>query len=214
MSSSLVSFAKKEIYEVIPGMQCATYRIQPCEDKVPSILIVRDSFYYKPDIDGNNDMVAVTSAQIAESIVNMHNTSQLGYSPTTYPAFFCIPDWEVTVDDLVNRFKDECKRTLDAQRNWYSALVRMADDDWTALPRHNMVSSIQRTAAKELGLNRPWLLQIEEETGIPDCPFCGKDLLSPTAPVCPTCGRVINPKRVAEIEAMMAKMSAKETVKA
>jgi hypothetical protein len=198
--SSLVSFARKEIFETIPGLQIATYRLKEAEAGKPVILHIGDSHYYKPDVDGRQDLIYVPSAQIAESLVHMHNTSQLCYKTDAHPAFFCVPDIPVDPLTLVKDYKDKISQALAAQRLWFVALVRMADDDWQVAQRHNMISGLQRIAARELKLQRPWLLDIEEETGLPACSFCGKNLLAPNAPICPNCNRVLNPARLAEIE--------------
>jgi len=204
MTSSLISLAKRDILEEIPGLQYGHYPIPAAKDGVPSILLIEDSYYYKPDIDGNQDKLLVASRQIAESIVHMHITSQLGYRPDRHPALFCVPDEEVTIKTLEINHKDKIKDVLTKQHNWFTALVQIADDDWQQAHKHNMISDIQRTAARELGLKRDWLMQIADETRS-NCPFCGTGLLDINAPICPTCGKVHNPERLRQIEESFAK---------
>lgn len=204
MSSSLISFSRRDIFETIPGLQCATYYLPKCEGKTPTILHVNDSHYYKPDIDGRNDMVFVPSVQIAESLVNMHITSQLCYTPDSHPAFFAIPGIEISIEALWENHKKQIEDILRKQKNWFIALVRMADDDWIISKRHNSVSDIQRTAAIELELSREWLLGVEDENKRL-CPFCGSNLLHPDAPICPACGKVHNPAKYKELEDKFSK---------
>lgn len=203
MISSLVSFAKRSIHEEIPGMQCASYELDASKDGIPSILYVEDSFYYKPDIDGNQDMIKVSSKDIVLSLVHMHITSQLAYVPNQqHPALMAFPEEKVTAESLKSNEKQRITvaDNLLKQRKWFLALVRMADDDWQQYQRHNMISDIQRTAARELGLKRDWLMTIEDESTIASCPFCGSNLMNPTAPICPVCGKVHNPAKMKELE--------------
>lgn len=205
MISTLVSFSKREIYEEIPGMQNSGYRIAPCKSFAePTLLGIDDSYYYKPDIEGNQDRVFVPSSAIAESIVHMHVTSQLASRADQHPAFFAIVNNELTVGDLFKNHKKQVDDYLTRQRKWYEALVRLADDDWQQLRRHNMISDVQRTAARELGLTREWLNAVDYTEIKEDCPFCGSQLLNANTPICPNCGKVHNPAKLAEIEARFA----------
>jgi len=208
MTSSVVSFSKREIMEEIPGMINAIYRIAPCVSFAePTILYVEDSFYHKPDIDGNQDRVLVNSAQIATSIAHMHVTSQIVSRPDQCPAVFALENEKITVNELFNKHKTLVDRHLRNQRQWYEALVRLADDDWQQVRKHRMISDIQRTAAIELGLDREWLNAVLDESKAA-CPFCGTDLLSVDAPICPVCGKVHNPAKLAQLESEMNKVMA------
>lgn len=215
MTSSLVSFSKREIFEQLPGMQIADYRLEPAKSFAePTILLVEDSYYYKPDIDGNQDRVFVNSAQIVESLAHMHVTSQLAARPDRHPAFFCIPNEAVDVNTLFTKYKSLVDDYLERQKNWFMALVRLADDDWQQLRRHNMISDVQRTAATELGLEREWLNAVDYEETKPACPFCGTNLLDSNTPICPNCGKVHNPERLNELErSIKARMEPVKAVK-
>lgn len=204
MPSSLVSYAKRDIFETIPGLRTDTYYLPASKDNIPSILHVDDSYYYKPDIEGRQDQILVSSEQIVNSIVHMHITSQLAYQPNfQHPAIFAIPKVEVTLEGLEKNYPDKIKESLARQRAWFIALVKIADDDWHQVRRHQMISDIQRMAARELGLTREWLFGVEEEaegTIKPSCPFCGSGLLNPDAPICPVCHQVHNPERFAILQ--------------
>lgn len=203
MISSVVSFSRMPINEEMPGMQFGLYSLPPSIGTIPSILHVQDSYYYKPDIDGMQDRVLVVSPQIVESIVSMHVSSQLQAGPDSHPAVFALPNEEVTVDDVLSKFKSQAKIALEKQRNWFKSLVMLADDDWQRLKNHRMISDIQRIAARELGLEREWLMAEMDIVHV-ECPFCGSDLLNPDAPICPHCGKVHNPAKLAELEARLA----------
>jgi hypothetical protein len=197
--SSLISYAKRDIFETIPGLQRATFDLPASMENIPTIIHVDDSHYFKPDIDGHQDRVFVPSEQIVKSVVHMHITSQLLYKVDQHPALFCIPNIAVSLEDL-KQYGDLVLGAIEKQRRWYVALVQLADDDWQLVHRHNVISDIQRTAARELGLTRDWLIEIQDETGKGSCPFCGTGLLNSDAPICPTCGKVHNPTRMAELE--------------
>jgi hypothetical protein len=210
MISTLVSLSKSNINETIPGMQMANYCL-PAE-KDGSVLHIPDSYYYKPDIDGHQDRVFVPSAQIAKSLVQMHLTSQLEYKEGQHPAVFCIPELELSLADVKKNYSKEVLAALTAQRKWYVALVKVADDDWQRVKRHNMISDIQRIAARSLNLKREWLLAVENEENL-GCPFCGTNLLNPEAPICPTCGKVHNPERLKALEQRLGVTTVKEPEK-
>jgi hypothetical protein len=204
MISSLISLSKASIHETIPGLEYADYFVDPSENGIPSILHVNDSYYYKPSIDGPQDKIFVPSEQISLSIAHMYCSSQILYSPTQSPAFFAIPNETVTAKSIDN-FKPLIEHSLQIQKNWFRALVQMADDDWQQLKRHRMISDIQRMAARELGLKREWLVVLpDEEVKKEECPFCGTGLLNPNAPICPTCGKIHNPVRFKELEQQYA----------
>lgn len=208
MISTLVSLCRRPIFETLPGFQHAFYSIDAAEGLNPQILHVNDSYYYKPDIDGNQDRVLVQSEQIASSLVHMHITSQLNFRVDRHPALFAIINRDVDADIVKKEFQKEIKEALKKQKAWFISLIESADDDWVQAPRHHMISDIQRTAARELGLSRPWLMTTPEDNEIPleGCPFCGTNLLNPSAPICPTCGKVHNPVKLAEIEKSMKSM--------
>ena len=200
MISTIVSFAKRAVHEELPGMNRDIYDIPPSENGIPRILHVGDSYYYKPDIDGNQDRVLVQSQQIVESVVHMHITSQLLYRADQHPAVFSIPNREVDSDGVLSEFRDQVKAALARQKNWFISLVQMADDDWGRLRKHQMITDLQRTAAIELGLKREWLMEIQDESEKGNCPFCGSVLFDATAPICPVCHKVHNPERLSELE--------------
>ena len=202
MPSTIVSLSKREVREEIPGMQISSYHLPPA-GTLPNILVVRDSYYYKPDVNGGQDRILVGCNEIANCVVHMHTTSQIMYRIDRYPALFYVADRELTVDDVERDYGKELKEAIARQRRWFVALVRLADDDWQRLPRHQMISDIQRTACMELGLNRPWLSSVPDEDKT-SCPFCGSDLINPAAPICPSCGKVHSPERLKELEAKLA----------
>ena len=202
MISSLVSYSRRHIHEEIPGLLNAIFDLPPAMGDIPTIMHIDDSAYYKPDLDGNQDKIRVSSEEIVRSLVHMHTTSQLAWNIDQHPALFCLPNEQVTLETLRNRHAEKIEEALRKQRKWFRALVQIADDDWQQLRRHNMISDIQRTAARELGLTREWLLTIEDEenTVKEACPFCGTGLLDPSAPICPTCGKIHNPAKLRELE--------------
>lgn len=203
--STIVSYHRLEINETIPGMLNALYRIPASSGiKDPQFLHVQDSAYYKPDLDGKQDRIFVPSEQIATSIVHMFLTSQLGYDVAAHPGVFALPEVRVTADSLLKDYPDAATNAIKKQRAWFTVLVQMADDDWQVAHRHNMVSDIQRMAARELNLKREWLMTLEEEGNLPSCPFCGTGLLNMDAPVCPHCMKVHNPEKMKELEARLS----------
>jgi hypothetical protein len=199
-TSSLVSFSKREITEEIPGMVFGIYHLQPAKSvNEPYILHVEDSYYYKPDLDGVQDKVLVRSDDIVNSLAHMHTTSQLLARADQHPAVLAFPGEMLDNSNLFKIHKPKIEIALKRQMKWFEALVRLADDDWQQLRRHRMISDVQRTAAKELGLEREWLDTVYDESKSA-CPFCGSDLLDSNAPICPHCGKVHNPGKLKELE--------------
>lgn len=212
MTSSVISFSKRDVSEFLPGMQVALYELPSSPEG--TILHIEDSFYYKPDLNGEQDQVRVDSAQIAESIVKMHTTSQLCYIMGQHPAIFAVPNIAVTPEMLKKEYKDLVSHAKAAQIKWFIALVRLADDDWTKHHNNQMIAEIQRIAAKELNLKREWLIELTDaEEGKVDCPFCGSGLLNPSAPICPNCQQVHNPVAFKALQAKLGVTLAGEAKK-
>jgi hypothetical protein len=211
MASSIVSFYKREVREFLPGLQVAEYVVPPYEGKNPSIIHVTDTYYFKLDSDGiTQTQVHIPSAELANAVVSMCISSQLAnlVEPPTHPAIFWLKD-EVDAKTVNLTMKDKVAEVLAAQRRWYIALVKIADDDWQTNHKHVMISDIQRMAARELGFAREWLLDEYTTQDDTNCPFCASKLLNPNAPICPNCGRTHNPAKLAELEARMAALISK-----
>jgi RNase P subunit RPR2 len=77
------------------------------------------------------------------------------------------------------------------QENWFTELIKLADDDWNKTHQHKMITDDQRYACKALGMKRDWMVEIPKEVRLTICPACMKDF--PTgAIVCQNCRFIID----------------------
>lgn len=199
LKSSVISIVPFAIDEEKPGIYPGHFEIPPAKDNIPQILVIGESIHYVETADPDRSIPVVNpSYKVAASIVNDYINSQLGIPPNK--TAICGPGifWKVGVYDLSRIHKecaDELKKQEQRQFNWFTELVRIADDDWEKTHQHRAISDMQRFAAKWLKLNRPWIVSLESTkfTNI-DCPGCGNSL-RPDIVVCPTCKVILNPTK-------------------
>ena len=195
---TLISAVPRLIRESTPGLVVDFYYLNPAKNGI-EVLKVDDSFYYKPGLDGNSDKINTPAKEICDSVVNGYNSSQVGFGDDACPAFFYV-EGEFTKESASIKFKKEIEEAIRKQNNWFTNLVRIADDDWAATHRHAAISDLQRHACKELGQEREWAFVPENDSKESKCPACGSKLLIPDAVVCAVCRSVLNPKKYAEMK--------------
>jgi len=81
----------------------------------------------------------------------------------------------------------------DKQLKWFEMLVQFADDDWSRFKMHKFITSLQRTAASTLGLEREWMTANEVQMAASKCKFCFQ-MVHPEAIVCGSCHGVLDMK--------------------
>lgn len=197
-SSSVISIVPFPIQEDKPGLYPGSFHIDPCTNEdCPQILIVKDSHYFQEIDESRSLRITVPSYEVVQSIVNDYTSSQVGVDAENIdercPGIFWI-DHVVTVVEVLSKYSEQLKEASRKQKNWFVEMVKVGDDVWEATRRHIDVPNTARVAAKILGLDRPWLINIPLvlAQSTLKCPACAS-ILQPTAIVCSACRCIINP---------------------
>jgi hypothetical protein len=144
--------------------------------------------------------VYYVSATVAKSAVEDYTLNVLGTGPESRPGVFWLPE-KYTVAEIKAKFAEDLKEADRLQRNWFSTLVTMADNDFTRTGNTRAVSDLQKFAARYLNLERPWLLDLSGE--FIRCPYCTTQIRSAAA-ICPNCRSVLKPELVANVKRVEA----------
>jgi hypothetical protein len=126
---------------------------------------------------------------IAKSVVAEHNPDA---DLRRYGVFLCGGDEPL----------DEELREAESQRDtFYRQQVEQADAIYARTPnRPELISDVQRRAAKHLGLDRPWLVKIAP---MQECPVCGEPVKAGVA-LCRHCGAVLDEEKAARFGVLRA----------
>lgn len=191
--STIVSIYPKEIVETKPTIQPGIFTLLPGSYEKPSILVVGTSSWWK-ELDETQPMleIPVSSIQIADSVVRDYTNGLLACNMgDCMPGLFYVPG-EHTVDVIKKSFKHILDKINASQRNWFLALVRIADALWSRTNGNPLsISDDMRLAARELGLNNKEWLRDFQNVELVRCVACGA-LRNPLYPVCQTCHAIVD----------------------
>lgn len=203
--STVVSIFPKNIVERKFTIQPGIFEIQPGSYENPAILVVGPSSWWK-EIDENQPLLEIphSSIQIADSIVKDYCNGVVACDMhDAMPGLFFLPgEW------TVEKIKKEKKAELDAantrQRNWFTALVRMADALWSRSNGNPLtISDEMKIAARELNLvNKEWLKD-SQTMELVRCQACGS-LKNPLYPICSNCKAITDKEKAKELGLVFA----------
>lgn len=201
--ATLVSIVPFKIVEDKPGLIPGHFEIPASKDGRPQCKIVSEAFH-DVYIDAARGTMRVKNPpyEVARSVVYDYLISQLEISDEAHPGFFYL-EGEWTTEEVEKKCAAELIKYRGKQKEWFKGLVMRADDDWEKTRSHFAISDIQRYAAKELGLERPWLIKTDEDPLKPSkmikCPSCTSPLSS-EAVVCPHCNCVIDREKYKSLQ--------------
>ncbi len=127
--------------------------------------------------------IRLSAQEIAEDLVREINGDS---GEGSYHGVFVAVGPEPTKEELA-----EARKKLEA---FQTRLVETADLEWER--SHNMmfITDLERRAARELGLEKPWLY---DPKPMADCPACGEKI-RPGVAVCRTCGAILDREKAAK----------------
>ena len=127
--------------------------------------------------------IRLSAQEIAEDLVREINGDS---GEGSYHGVFVAAGPEPTKEELV-----DARKKLEA---FHRRLVETADLEWER--SHNMmfITDLERRAARELGLEKPWLY---DPKPMADCPACGEKI-RPGVAVCRTCGAILERGKAAK----------------
>lgn len=195
-------FISERKYTIQPGI----FEIQPGSYDKPAILVVGPSSWWK-EIDENQPLLEIphSSVQIADSVVKDYCNGLIGCDMAdNMPGLFYIPG-EWTVDKIKRERKADLDRANQKQRNWYTALVRMADALWSRSAGNPLtISEDMKIAARELNMvNKEWLKD-SQTMELVRCQACGS-LKNPLYPICGNCKAITDKAKAEELGLLFVK---------
>lgn len=190
---TIVSIFPKFIRETKPTIQPGIFEIKAGSYTAPSLLVVGPSSWWR-EVDEEMPLLEIpnSSIQVADSVVRDYCNGLLAYNPdSASPGLFYLTG-EVSLIDVKTKHKDKLDAALALQRNWYAALVRMADILWSRTNGNPIsISEDMRLAAQELSMkDKPWLKDFSTIEMI-NCVACGA-LRNPAFPICPACHTIVD----------------------
>lgn len=190
--AAIVSIYPKEINDVKETLQPSKFHINAGTYEKPAVTVVgpaawqRDMGEYQPMIE-----VPVNALQIATSVVTDYCSGLLGCDMNdNMPGFFVIAG-EVTVADVMTKYKNKLIEANNKQNNWFRILVRLGDGLWARSGGNPLVIwDEMRLAAQSIGIDKAWIKDFQSQELV-KCFACG-NLRNPAYPVCQVC-KVIDP---------------------
>ena len=125
---------------------------------------------------------AITAREIAEDLAREINGDS---GEGSFHGVFVAEGMEPTEAEL-----DEARRRLEA---FHRRLVEVADLEWERSHNPMFITDLERRAARELKLDKPWLYDPKPAT---ECPACGERIKAGVA-VCRACGAILDPEKAA-----------------
>ena len=126
---------------------------------------------------------AISAREIAEDLAReLNNDSGEG----SFHGVFVSAGPEPTEDEL-----SDAQRRLD---QFHSKLVAAADLEWERSHNPMFVTDLDRRAARELKLDKPWLYDPKPQA---ECPACAEKI-KPGVAVCRSCGAILDRAKAAQ----------------
>jgi len=214
--STIVSIFPKHIVERKCTIQPGLFEIMPGTYEEPSILIVGPSSWWK-EIDENQPLLEIphSSIVVADSVVKDYcngliacdmgdNMPGLFFVPGCKSTMKGEPDTKTTLDWIKKDHKDKMDAAAIRQKNWYVALVRMADALWSRSNGNPLaISEDMKLAARSLNfINKEWLKD-SQVMELVRCNACGH-LKNPLYPICSNCKAISDPAKAKELGLVFA----------
>ena len=205
--STIVSLLPKMIEEYKPTIFPGRFIIPAAKKDDFEILVVTSSSWFREMEEGVPHLEIQTGSQnVARSIVEDYSNGLLACDMgDRRPGLFWIPgEYDKTTihtyreRKIGKEFKVLLEEAKQRQRNWFEALVTMADVLWVRSSGNPLsVDDNMKMAAMYLSLEKPWTKQAQA-VAMTNCKACGA-LVNPSYPVCANCKNVIDVKKAAEL---------------
>ena len=137
----------------------------------------------------------ISAREIAEDIAREINSDS---GEGSYHGVFVAAGSEPTQIELA-----EARRKLD---EFHRRLVAVADLEWERTHNPMFITDLERRAARELKLEKPWLYDPKPAT---ECPACA-ERIKPGVAVCKACGAILDKEKAAQF-GLVASASHPET---
>ena len=125
----------------------------------------------------------ITAREIAEDIAREINGDS---GEGSYHGVFVAAGEAPTESELA-----EARRRLE---EFHRRLVAAADLEWERTKNPMFITDLERRAARQLGLEKPWLYDARP---LADCPVCAEKI-KPGVAVCRSCGAILDREKAAQ----------------
>lgn len=202
--ATIVSIYPKDINERKPGIHPGQFIIPAAKLGEFSSLIVDDAFFWIDFAEPERKPIKqiVDGFKLATAVVEDFCRNIPGYrigeNYKASPGMFVIAE-AVTPVVIAQSYKPQLAEALVNQNNWFKQLVTEADDTWEKTRTHRAISSLQRLAAKNLGLEKEWIVETVSDKGIKFCPAC-RTRVHPDAVVCSSCQCILDEDKYAKMK--------------
>jgi len=127
--------------------------------------------------------IRITAREIAEDIAREINGDS---GEGSFHGVFVAAGELPTAAEL----SDACRRLEEFQRK----LVAAADLEWERTKNPMFITDLERRAARQLGLEKPWLY---DPKPLVECPVCAEKI-KPGVAVCRSCGAILDREKAAQ----------------
>jgi hypothetical protein len=201
MECTVVSIYPLPINEEKPGMSPTRFSIPACVDKKPELLYVTSGVdhMFVGSVFGTIH-VPIAADIIAKSIVDDFVGSIELNDEGAKPGLFWFPG-KLTVEQVMKT--PEYNLAKARQITWFMKLVKQGNDTWNKFRQHKAISDINRVAARELGVNAEWTIDVKD-VKTENCPAC-MTVVSSEAVICANCNAVLNAEKLKSLQFAGAK---------
>lgn len=211
--STVVSIYPRRIEERKVTIEPGLFVVEPGSVEKPSVLVVGPSSWWK-DVDENQPLLEIShsSVVVAESVVRDYCNGLIACDMgENMPGLFFLPGvWDANklakeANEDGMKARAMLKEAERKQRNWYLALIRMADALWSRSNGNPItIDEHMKLAAQSLGIaaTKDWCKD-HVASEMVRCKACG-NLRNPQYPVCPTCKAIDDPVRAKELDLKFA----------
>jgi hypothetical protein len=157
--STIVSIVPVEIREFKPGLYPGQFNIDACDDpRVPVLYRVAGS-KQMISVAGHREPIAMDtpSKTIARAIVTDYIGAHLFATGDASPGLAFVTG-DRSREEILKDFPSLLPTLVRQQRLWFTALIKMADNDWNRYHNHKAISELSKIACRAIGLERDWLI--------------------------------------------------------
>jgi len=202
---TIVSIFPQEVkstnHTIFPGR----FSVPPGRFETPATLAIGPSSWWREVGEGQPLLeIPVSSIQVADSICKDWSNGILACDMAdAMPGLFYLPG-VLAPETILREYTGMLEAANRRQKNWYAALVRLADALWSKANNNPVaISDTMRLAAKELGLDdRPWLADFSVVTNI-RCVAC-QTFVSSNVVICPNCKIILKPEEFKKLNLQFA----------
>lgn len=135
----------------------------------------------------------ISADEICNSLVNDYFGGLHHVDEGSRPALFWLPG---ALDEKIisANYKEKLDEAVTRQNNWFTNLVKEADNEWVmSKGMHKAISDLHRIAAKRIRMDhKPWMVQPVEQRVF--CPACQTEVRFGAA-VCHNCRCIVDAEK-------------------